>query len=192
LLKTCFFACWLFAERSAHHNVRAALRPPRLEAFRANPGTLEERLWKRYKWDFPPDDECAKCWWVAVEEADQTQEARLICRSLAALRMELCGDRLATSRKLRLEWDKRLDDNALAVDRLQANRNLWMHAGGCDPELLATPAQSQLDEASRTLAILNAMLEENGPSGGLDSFVAEIKAMLALLLARARSHNSAV
>ncbi len=74
---------------------------PRFDKFRSNPGTLEERLWRRYTWDFPPADECAKCWWAATEEADQTMEVRLICRSLACLRMELCSSRLATSQKLR-------------------------------------------------------------------------------------------
>ncbi len=73
---------------------------PRLDKFRSNPSALEERLWRHYKWDSPAD-ECAKCWWVATEEADQTMEARLICRSLACLRMELCESRLATSKKLR-------------------------------------------------------------------------------------------
>ena len=80
---------------------RMPLRTPRLEKFQSNPGTLEERLWRRYTWDFPPADECAKCWWAATEEADQTMEVRLICRSLACLRMELCSSRLATSKKLR-------------------------------------------------------------------------------------------
>ena len=95
--------------------------------------------------------------------------------------MELCESRLATSRKLRLEWDKRLENNTAAVDRIQENRNLWHSAGGFDPDLLATPSEIQLEEVKRVLATLDAMLEKNGPRGGLDSFVAEIKAAAALL-----------
>ena len=62
------------------------------------------------------------------------------------------------------------------MDRIQENRNLWLQAGGCDPEILATPSEMNLEEVKRVLATLDAMLEKNGPRGGLDSFVAEIKA----------------
>ena len=71
--------------------------------------------------------------------------------------------------------------NAAAVDRIQENRNLWHSAGGFDPDLLATPSEIQLEEVKRVLNTLDAMLEKNGPRGGLDSFVAEIKAAAALL-----------
>ena len=37
----------------------------RLDAFRETPGTLEERLWKRYTWQFPPADETQSCWCFA-------------------------------------------------------------------------------------------------------------------------------
>ncbi len=67
------------------------------------------------------------------------------------------------------------------MDRIQENRNLWLQAGGCDPDLLATPSEIQLEEVKRVLTTLDAMLEKNGPRGGLDSFVAEIKAAAALL-----------
>ena len=69
-----------------------------------------------------------------------------------------------------------MENNAAGVDRIQENRNLWLQAGGCDPELLATPSEFQLDEVKGVLVTLDTMLEKNGPSGGLDSFVAEIKA----------------
>ena len=74
-----------------------------------------------------------------------------------------------------------MENNASAVDRIQENRNLWLQAGGCDRELLATPSEIQLEEVKRVLTTLDAMLEKNGPRGGLDSFVAEIKAAAALL-----------
>ncbi len=74
-----------------------------------------------------------------------------------------------------------MENNAAAVDRIQENRNLWHSAGGFDPDLLATPSEIQLEEVKRVLATLDAMLEKNGPRGGLDSFVAEIKAAAALL-----------
>jgi len=137
---------------------------------------LEERLWKRYKWEFPPENETCSCWWVAnLENDDQTVDAKLICRSLACIRMELCTARLATSQKLRQEWDKRLENNSRAVERIQENRDLWLQAGGCDPELLNTPTEIHLEAVARTVKTLNAMLEKYGPRGGLDSFVEEIQ-----------------
>ena len=118
----------------------------RLDLFRESPGALEERLWKRYNWEFTPENETCSCWWVAnLENEDQTVDAKLICRSLACVRMELCAARLATSQKLRQEWDKRLENNSQAVDRIQENRDLWLHAGGCDPELLNTPTEIHLE-----------------------------------------------
>ena len=74
-----------------------------------------------------------------------------------------------------------MENNAAAVDRIQENRNLWHSAGGFDPDLLATPSEIQLEEVKRVLATLDSMLEKNGPRGGLDSFVSEIKAAAALL-----------
>ena len=95
----------------------------------------------------------------------------MICRSLAITRMELHQSRLATSAKLRAAWDRRLERNAVAVDILSSNRQLWLHAGGLDPETLANPTEMALDGCSKTVGALHAMLEKHGPSGGLDSFV---------------------
>ncbi len=143
---------------------------------------MEERLWKRYKWEFPPENETRTCWWVVnLESEDQTIDAKLICRSVACIRMELCTARLATSQKLRQEWDKRLENNSLAVDRIQENRDLWLHAGGCDPEVLNTPTEIHLEVVARTVNTLNAMLEKYGPCGGLDSFVEEIQNAVQML-----------
>ena len=78
------------------------------------------------------------CWWICNLDSEEhaKTEAKMICRSLAALRTELISSRLATSQKLRLEHDKRLEHNAAAVDRINENRDLWFQAGGCDPDLL--------------------------------------------------------
>ena len=143
---------------------------------------MEERLWKRYKWEFPPENETCTCWWVAnLESEDQTVDAKLICRSVACIRMELCTARLATSQKLRQEWDKRLENNSLSVHRIQANRDIWLRAGGCDPEVLNTPTEIHLEAVARTVNTLNAMLEKYGPRGGLDSFVEEIQNATSML-----------
>ena len=96
-----------------------------LNDFLNNPGTLEERFWKKYKWGFPPENETMSCWWICnLDEDVHTKEAKMTCRSLAALRMELCHSRLATTTKLRQEYDKRLENKAMAVDRILENRSL--------------------------------------------------------------------
>ena len=100
----------------------------------------------------------------------------MICRSLACLRMELCEARIASSEKLRKEWNKRLENNSMAVDRLQENRALWLRAGGPEPEDLATPTALHLEDVAKALGTLHAMLEKHGPAGGLDSFIEDIKA----------------
>ena len=79
-----------------------------------------------------------------LEEDDHTKEAKMICKSLAALRMELCHSRLATTQRLRQEHDKRLENNSLAVDRIQENRDLWFQANGCDPDSASQQQASQL------------------------------------------------
>ena len=146
-----------------------------LNDFRDNPGKLEERHWKNYKWEFPPENETMPCWWICnLDEDDHAKEVKMICRSLAALRMELIHSRLATTQKLRQEHDKRLENNALAVDRIQDNRELWFRAGGCDPDLLLTPTELLMDHASKTINTLHEMLQAHGPEGGLDSFVEDL------------------
>ena len=105
----------------------------------------------------------------------------MICRSLACLRMELCEARIASSEKLRKEWNKRLENNSMAMDRLQENRELWLRAGGPEPEDLATPTALHLEDVAKALGTLHAMLEKHGPAGGLDSFIEDIKALCAHL-----------
>ena len=94
---------------------------------------------------------------------------------MACTRLELHQSRLATSAKLRAEWDRRLEKNAVAVDVLNSNRLLWMTAGGADPETLISPTEISLDHCARTVQLLQAMLQKHGPRGGLDSFVQDIE-----------------
>ena len=99
------------------------------------------------------------------------------------MRTELCKARTATSEKLRNEWDKRLDINSQAVDRIQENRDLWLRAGGPDPDKLAAPSESLVEDAKRTSEVLTRMLETHGPSGGMDSFVETLQNAVRMLKA---------
>ena len=88
--------------------------------------------------------------------------------------MELCHSRLATTQKLREERDKRLEDNASAINTIQQNPELWFSAGGCDPDVLLTPTDWLMERCRQTVNTLDKMLQIYGERGGLDSFVEDI------------------
>ena len=134
-----------------------------VDALRAEPGTLADRNWEKYTW-VRPADESATCWWVAnAAEANKKETTKLKCRSLTSLRLELQASRLATSGKLRKEWDRRLHDNAAAVDRLRNNLNLWKHVSGPDPERLLKPSEADLLAAQQGAAALRRMVDKREP-----------------------------
>ncbi len=70
-----------------------------------------------------------------------------------------------------MEHDKRLETNAVQVDMIHENRDLWFQAGGCDPDLLKNPTEQLLEHAHKIMETLNKMLQAHGPQDGLDSFV---------------------
>ncbi len=69
---------------------------------------------------------------------------QLVARSLLRLRMELYASRCATSNKLRQTWERRLEENGLAVDVLLNNAHLWRHVHGPDPNTLLKPSEPDL------------------------------------------------
>ena len=146
-----------------------------LAVFRESPGTLQERVWERCPWARPPD-ETASCWWIAnAADQDRTQLVKLVCRSLAVLRLELHASRCATSPKLRQEWERRAENNARAVDVLHNNRHLWRHVGGPDPDTFLRPSDADLVEARAAGEQLRQMIDAHGPTDdGLDVFAEEI------------------
>ena len=64
---------------------------------------------------------------------------------------------------------------------LNSNRQLWHSAFGPDPEALGNPTEGLLEQCSRSVVILNAMLEKHGPRGGLDSHVQDITSAVKML-----------
>ena len=70
-----------------------------------------------------------------------------------------------------MEHDKRLENNAATVDRINENRDFWFQAGGCDPDLLKKPTEQVLEHARKVVDTLHKMLQAHGPQNGLDSFV---------------------
>ena len=64
-------------------------------------------------------DENCPCWFVAnAADPDKTVAVKLVCRTLVALKMELQNSRVASSDKLRREWERRLEDNGAAAATL--------------------------------------------------------------------------
>ena len=147
-----------------------------LEQFRLSPGTLMERLWEQIVWQ-RPGDETSSCWWIAnAGEPDKTAPVKLISRSLQCLRLELHTTRCATSIKLRQTYERRLEENGLAVGVLLNNAQLWRHVRGPDPELLYRPSEIDLKNARLAVHRLRCMLAAHGPNAhdGLDVYADEI------------------
>ena len=66
--------------------------------FREDPGTLEQRRWKKLEWSAPAD-ETTPCWWLVNPRDEITNSPRLLSRSVVCLRLELNATRYATSSK---------------------------------------------------------------------------------------------
>ena len=120
---------------------------------------------------------CPNC----TGEEDRSKEVKLVCRSAACTRLELHAARLATSTKLRAEWDRRLEKNSAAADVLNSNRRLWLHVGGKEPDTLVSPTEASIDHCHKTVEALQAMLQKYGPQGGLDSFVQDIEVAVKMM-----------
>ena len=148
------------------------------EEFRLDPGTIAERKWAELNW-LRPADETAPCWWVAnAADAEGETPVKLVCRSLQVLRLELHATRLASSTKLRQEWERRVEGNARAVDVLESNSHLWRHVGGLAPERFRKPTQGELCAAAGAVASLRRLLrrrkEAGQPDDGLETYAEEI------------------
>jgi hypothetical protein len=120
---------------------------------------------------------CRNC----TGEEDRSKEVKLVCRSAACTRLELHAARLATSTKLRAEWDRRLEKNSAAADVLNSNRRLWLQAGGKEPDTFVSPTEASIDHCHKTFEVLQTMLQKYGPQGGLDSFVQDIEVAVKMM-----------
>ena len=152
--------------------------------FRDKLGTIADRRWAGIQWRIPPDESCP-CWWITNPRGDVAGEPKLLSRSLVCLRLELHASRCATSSKLRHEWERRLEDNARAVDTLEHHPHLWKQVAGPEPALLLRPSAKLLEDAQQSARKLEALMcDGGGEKDGLDSFikaVVEAVAMLAIV-----------
>ena len=100
-----------------------------------DPGTLQEQRWAQLPWELPKSSMEA-CWWLANlpngddgSSVDLSMTAKLLCKSLAYLRVELHQTSVANIAKLRLERSRRQSLNEKAVKLLRET-----HIGNCARE----------------------------------------------------------
>ena len=73
------------------------------DMFRENLGTLADERWMGLAWRMP-EKETSPCWWLTNScDSDRTQAPKLLCRSLACMRLQVQSDRIATTAKEKAE-----------------------------------------------------------------------------------------
>jgi hypothetical protein len=111
-------------------------------------GSKKERRWEDGIVFQKPAKESERCWFLTnAGVADQGQEPKFVCRSVATLRVQLREMRIATTAKIRTEHETRSQRNAEAVAVLDANWKMWRHVGGVDLDFLQEPNEEALARA---------------------------------------------
>ena len=100
---------------------------------------------------------------VNATEADKTKEPSLISRSVAVLKLELAESQIASTAKLRKEFQKRSDDNSMACDVLHNHQHLWASVGGPLVESLFRPSAGDIEQAKQCCDTLQKMTEGDDP-----------------------------
>ena len=114
-----------------------------------------ERCWeKEIVWAYPTS-ESAKCWFLAnAGVEDKEVEPKFVHRSLAMLKVLLKNTRVATTKRIKDEYERRQDKNREAIDVLKANLQMWKLVNGPCVEYLAEPSNEALDLAHEAKELL--------------------------------------
>ena len=99
-------------------------------------------------------------------EADKSKAPSLLSRSVGLLRVELSESQIASTAKLRKEFEKRNEDNSVACDVLHNHQHLWQSVGGPQVESLFRPSVAGLEKAKQCSDTLEKMAE--GDDGLVD------------------------
>jgi hypothetical protein len=145
-------------------------------------GPLHERRWERdINWN-KPDKESDQCWFVANAGVEnQETEPKILLRSLVSLRVHLKNLRIATTSKIRTEYDSRVQRNQEAVSVLEANFKMWNHVGGLCFEYLKDPSEEALDRAHEAKECLIKLRDQPESADNTPAIASEcIKAVDAL------------
>ena len=85
-----------------------------------------ERRWEKEIAWAQPTSESAKCWFVAnAGVEDKNAEPKFLHRSLATLRVHLKNTRVATTKRIKDEYESRRQKNRDAIEVLEANFKMW-------------------------------------------------------------------
>ena len=99
-------------------------------------------------------------------EPDKTKAPSLLSRSVGLLRVEIAESQIASTAKLRKEFEKRNEDNSVACDVLHNHQHLWFSVGGPQVESLFRPSAANLEKAKQCSDTLEKMAE--GDDGLVD------------------------
>ena len=99
-------------------------------------------------------------------EADKSKAPSLLSRSVGLLRVELSESQIASTAKLRKEFEKRNEDNSVACDELHNHQDLWASVGGPQVESPFRPSAANLEKAKQCSDTLEKMAV--GDDGLLD------------------------
>ncbi len=127
-------------------------------------GKLSERRWEKEIAWAKPEKESAPCWFVSnagVEEKDAV-EPKFLSRSLATLRVLLKNARLATSSRIRAEYEGRRQRNAEACAVFEANFHMWRYVEGPRWDELTGPTDESLERARAAKARLEEIRDQEG------------------------------
>ena len=105
---------------------------------------------------------------VNPKEIDKSKPPSLLSRSLALVNLELNATRVATTAKLRNEFEKRAQDNADAVSVLHNNQHLWESVGGPCPDRLFRPSTKDIEHATRCCETLLRLAEPEDRDGNVE------------------------
>ena len=117
---------------------------------------------------------------VNPQEPDRKKPPSLLARSLALVRIELSQNKVASTSKLRREFEKRSENNSTAVNILHNNQHLWLSVGGPQPDDLFRPSAANLNKARQACETLQKMKDQDDRDG-LSEFVQEISKAVGML-----------
>ena len=75
------------------------------------------------------------------------------------MRVEISESQIASTAKLRKEFEKRNEDNSVAFDVLHNHQHLWASVGGPQAHSLFRPSAANLEKAKQCSETLEQMAE---------------------------------
>ena len=92
-------------------------------------------------------------------EPDKTKTPDMLSRSVGLLRVEISESQIASTAKLRKEFEKRNEDNSVACDVLHNHQHLWASVGGPQVASLFRPSAADLEQAKQCSETLEQIAE---------------------------------